>query len=114
VIWVVQSIQFGYICYVGGGDKIRLWEDTGSVPPCVVQFFEIYAICNEQGKTIKQIWDESKLKVSFRRNFNSSLMQLWNELEAVATIIVFIDNPNSLIWQFKNSGVCSTSSLYYH
>jgi hypothetical protein len=27
-MWAVQSIQFGYKCSVGGGDKIRFWEDT--------------------------------------------------------------------------------------
>jgi hypothetical protein len=46
-------------------------------------------LCNEQGKTIQQIWDGSTLKLTFRKNFSVSLMQQWYELEVIATSISF-------------------------
>jgi hypothetical protein len=53
VMWAVKSIKFGYRWHLGNGKRIRFWEDTwvGNSPLCV-QFFEIYAICNEQGSTV--------------------------------------------------------------
>jgi hypothetical protein len=62
--------------------------------------------------TIQSIWDGSQLKLTFRRNFNSSLMHLWYELEAIANNIFFCLSPNALIWQYENKGAYSTSSLY--
>jgi hypothetical protein len=40
-------------------------------------------------------------------------MQLWYELEAIANnISFFFGSSDDLIWQYKNKGVYSTSSLY--
>lgn len=50
--------------------------------------------------------------LSFRRNFSPHLTSQWHDLEAISSSIVYQDNPDSLIWQYENSGVYSTSSLY--
>ena len=112
-MWAAQSIHFGYRWKIGLGDKARFWEDTWiGTSPLSVQFFDIYSLCNEQNRTVQQIWDGSQLKLTFRRNFNLRLMQQWYELEAMASSIVFDDCSDSLIWQFESNGVYSTTSLY--
>jgi hypothetical protein len=57
-----------------------------------------YILCNEHNVTLPNIWDGSQLKLTFRRNFNSALMQLWYELEAIANNISFSGLPDALIW----------------
>jgi hypothetical protein len=41
----------------GGWSQIKFWEDTwfGFVP-LVVQFWDLYCVCNEKTKTITEIW----------------------------------------------------------
>jgi hypothetical protein len=76
-----------------------------------VQFFDLFVICNEQNKTISQVWDGSTLMLSFRRNF-PPLMQLWQELEGVVSSITFSNDCDSLIWKYESIGIYSSSSLY--
>jgi hypothetical protein len=114
VMWVVQSIKFGYRWQLGDGSKVRFWEDTWfGTSPLAVQFFDIYILCNEHNMTIQNIWGGSQLKLTFRRNFNYALMHLWYELEAIANNISFYGSLDALIWKYENTGVYSTSSLYY-
>jgi hypothetical protein len=112
-MWAVNSVKFGYRWKIGDGKKVRFWEDTwfGS-SPLAVQFFPLYALSNEQGKTIHQVWDGTHLKLTFRRNFSTSLMQQWYELENVASSISFNNDIDALIWQYESGGVYSSSSLY--
>jgi hypothetical protein len=75
--------------------------------------------------TLQGIWNGSQLKLTFRRNFNSSLMQLWYELEAIANnISFFFGSSDDLIWQYKNkvfipllvftvSSILVVSNLFY-
>jgi hypothetical protein len=98
---------------VGDGTKIRFWEDTWfGTSPLSVQFWDIYIICNEQMDTLNQVWDGERLKLSFRRNFSSSLMERWRELEQIASIIFFSTDCDSLIWEYSTSGNYSSSSCY--
>jgi hypothetical protein len=53
VMWVVESVKFGYRWKVGDGRKIMFWEDTWfGTSPLAIPFFELYVVCNEQNKTI--------------------------------------------------------------
>lgn len=71
VMWAVHSLKFRYRWKIGDGTQVRLWEDTWfGTSPLAVQFFKIYEICNEQGRTVKQVWDGSNLRLPFRRNFS--------------------------------------------
>jgi hypothetical protein len=69
-------------------------------------------ICNEQNKTIAQIWDGSTLMLTFRRNFSVPLMQQWYELEGIVSMISYSEECDSLIWQYETSGEYTTSSFY--
>jgi hypothetical protein len=67
---------------------------------------------NAQGKTIKKVWDDSQLKLTFRRNFSLSLMQKWYEIEEISSSITYTSDSDVLIWQFENKGENSTLSFY--
>lgn len=71
-------------------------------------------MCREQGHTIRQTWDGEQLMLSFRRNFSPQLMSQWHGLEAISSSVVYQDNPESLIWQYENSGVYYFFSLCNH
>jgi mannosylglycoprotein endo-beta-mannosidase len=112
-MWAVNSVKFGFRWIVGDGSKIKFWEDTWfGTSPLSVQFWEIYCICNEPLATISEVWDGNSLKLTFRRNFNDSLMEQWFELEQIANNISFSEDCDSLIWTYDSSGQFSTSSCY--
>lgn len=95
------------------GPKLGFGKIPGLVPPpLAVQFFYLFVVCNEQNKTISQVWDGSTLMLTFRRNFPPALMQKWQELEEIAFSITLSDECDSLIWKYESSGVYSSSSLY--
>jgi hypothetical protein len=50
--------------------------------------------------------------MTFRRNFSSTLMQQWYDLESIATSIIFTTDIDDLLWQYESGGVYSSSSLY--
>jgi hypothetical protein len=113
VMWAAESVKFGYRWKVGDGTKIRFWEDTWfGTSPLAVQFFDLYIVCNEQNKTISQIWDGNTLMLTFRRNFPPALMQKWQELEEIVRSTTLSTECDSLIWKYESSGVYSSSSLY--
>ena len=113
MMWAAESVKFGYRWKIGSGNKVRFWEDTWfGTSPLAVQFFDIYILCNEQGKTVQSVWDGTSLKLTFRRNFSPRLMQLWYELREVAASISFSTDADALVWQYESKGVYSTSSLY--
>lgn len=82
--WALQSAKIGIMWLVGDGRKIRFWEDhwLGN-SSLAIQFWPLYVICEQQGKTISQVWDGEVLRLSFRRSVSDSLMSLWYELLSI-------------------------------
>jgi uncharacterized protein (DUF2235 family) len=103
----------GYRWKVGNGRKIRLWEDTwiGS-SSLAIQFYPLYRIINEHGKTIVELWDGHNLKVSFRRDVSESLYQSWLELVELVSTVQLTDEEDEMVWQFTSKGIYSSQSLY--
>lgn len=97
---------------VGNGVKIRFWADTWFGTSPLADQYPIYVICSEQNATISNVWDGLQLKFTFRQNFSAKLMSLWYELTAIASWISLSEEMDSLVWQFENKGVYSSSSLY--
>ena len=103
----------GYRWIVGDGRKISFWEDIWfGTAPLAVQFWDLYSIVNEQGKTIHEIWDGCQLKCTFRRTFSNEFMMKWYELEDLMQHVVLSEEKDALIWQYENNGSYSSSSLY--
>lgn len=97
----VQAAKLGYRWKVGNGKTIRLWEDTWiRNSSLAVQFWPIFRIINEHGKTIAELWNGATLKCSFRRTVNEALYQSWLEIVELVSTIQFTDEEDELVWQF--------------
>jgi hypothetical protein len=87
-MWAAQVVRMGYKWKVGNGMKIRLWEDNwlGS-SSLAIQFWPLYRIVNEKGKTLAELWDGVNLKCTFRRTVSEELYQSWPDIiELVSTV----------------------------
>ena len=73
---------------------------------------EIYILINEKGSSIADVWDGTNLKMTFRRTVSEHLMNLWEELLAIASSISFSEEKDSLIWELNSQGVYSVQTLY--
>jgi hypothetical protein len=74
-----------------------------------IQFWEIYSIINEQGITVREAWDGSNIRCTFRRTVDGSLMSQWDELVHIASSMQY--EEDAIIWQFHSSGCYSVQSL---
>jgi len=112
-MWAAQAAKLGYRWKVGNGKKVRLWEDNWLGPSSLaIQFWPLYRIVVEQGKTIADLWDGNVLKCSFRRNLSPELYGVWLEVKELVSTIHLSNDEDSLIWQFSTKGTYSSQSLY--
>jgi hypothetical protein len=68
--------------------KNHLWEDQwfGSCS-LAIQFWNLYSIVNDIGKTLKEAWDGTNLKFTFRRTVDRSTLNQWHQLIQIASSI---------------------------
>jgi hypothetical protein len=112
-MWAAQAAKMGYRWKIGNGKKIRFWEDQWSgTCSLAIQFWKLYAIVSEQGRTVEEAWDGLNFKFTFRRTVNREVMKLWEEVKQIASSIQLKDEEDSIIWQFNSSGKYSVQSLY--
>jgi hypothetical protein len=98
VLWALTAAKFGYQWMVGNGQNIKFWEDQWfGGTSLAIYFWKLYIICNEQTKTICEIWDGSELKLPFRRGFNERLMLQWEELRATVHNLNLNEEPDQLV-----------------
>jgi hypothetical protein len=97
----------------GMGKKIKFWEDhwLGN-SSLAIQFWPLYVINEQQGKTIDQVWDGETLKLSFRRSVSERLMELWFELLGIVEEVNLVEEEDQIIWSFCSNGKFSVQSLY--
>lgn len=109
----IKAAKVGYKWKIGNGQKIRLWEDhwCGN-SSLAIQFWPLYRILNEYGKTIAEIWDGFTLKCIFRRNLNDHLYQMWLEVIELVSTIQISPVEDEMVWQFSSKGTFTTQSLY--
>lgn len=111
-MWAIQAARMGYRWKVGNGKRIRFWENNWLGPSSLaIQFWPIYRVVVEKGKSIADLWDGSNLKCTFRRTFSEEMYRSWLEIVELAATISLSDEE-SLIWQFSSNGVYSSQSLY--
>jgi hypothetical protein len=76
---------------IGNGNKIRFrvnqWFGSCRL---AIQFWEVYSIVNEQGKTVEEACDGYNLKFTFRRTINRRDMDQWEVVEQIASSIHFL------------------------
>jgi hypothetical protein len=98
---------------VGDGRKIRFWGDQWfSSCSLAIQYWEIYSLVHEQGKTIREAWDGQDLRFSFRRTVDNRLMSQWLEVVQIASSLQYSEEEDTMIWKFNSSGKFSVQSLY--
>lgn len=111
--WAAQAAKLGYRWKIGNGKKVRLREDNWLGPSSLaIQFWPLYRIVVEQGKTVADLWDGNNLKVSFRRTLSPELYQSWLEVVELVSTITLSSDQDSLIWQFSSKRTFSSQSLY--
>ena len=112
-MWAAQAAKMGYRWKVGNGRKIRFWEDNwlGS-SSLIIQFWPIYRIVNEKGKTLADLWDGVNLKCTFRRTMSDEMYQSWLDIVELVATVQFYEEEDEMIWNFNTSGVYSSQSLY--
>jgi hypothetical protein len=87
----------GYRWQVGNGKRIRFWEDQWfGACSLAIQFWKLYVIVNEQGKTIYEAWDGVNLRFTFRRTVNRELLEMW-ELKQITSSIHKKDEDDGII-----------------
>lgn len=108
-----QAAKMGYKWKIGNGRKIRLWEDNwlGS-SSLAIQFYPLYRIVNEKGKSLAELWDGVNLKCTFRRTVSQELYQCWLEIVELVATVQFTEEEDEMVWQFTTSGEYSSQSLY--
>jgi hypothetical protein len=113
VLWAKQAAQMGYSWQVKDGKSVRFWEDKWfGNSSLAIQYWPLYVIVNEKGKTVAEAWDGSSLKFTFRRNVSPQLMEMWLELLGIAESINFSEEPDAVVWRFTSNGRYSVQSLY--
>jgi hypothetical protein len=77
VLWAAKAAKLGFRWQLGSGRKIRFWEDLW-FGTCflAIPFWDIYSIVNEQGCTVRDVWDGVNLKFTFRRTVDRESMDL--------------------------------------
>jgi hypothetical protein len=110
VLWAFIAAKFGYQWLVGNGKNIKFWEDQwfGSTS-LAIHFWEL---CNEQTKSINEIWDGEELRLSFRRCFDEKLFLQWEELKAIVQQLQLTDAPDQMVWKLNSTRVYSSLFLY--
>lgn len=112
-MYATQAVKMGYKGKVGNGKRIRFWEDNWlSSSSLAIQFYHLYRIVHEKGKTLVELWDGANLKCTFRRTLSQDLLQSWLELVELTAMVQFSEEEDEMVWQFNSSGVCSSQSLY--
>jgi hypothetical protein len=103
----------GYRWQIGNGKKVCFWEDQWfGTCSLAIQFWKIYVIVKEHGRTVDEAWDGVNLKFTFRRTVDRELWESWEELKQIASSIHKTDEEDVIIWQFNSSGRYSVQSLY--
>jgi len=79
--------------------KIRFWEDNwlGS-SSLAIQYYPLYRIVNDKGKTIANLWDGINLQCTFRRNVSSDLYQSWLDIVELVFSVDLSDEEDEMIW----------------
>jgi hypothetical protein len=57
-------------------------------------------IVNEKGISLRDVWDGVNLRMTFTRTVDSRLM-MWLELVQIASVVEFIEEDDSIIWQYR-------------
>jgi hypothetical protein len=88
----------GYRWKICNDRKVRFWEDCWfGTCSLAIQFWEVYSIINEHGKTVRDAWDGHHLRFTFKRTVDSRLMALWQEILQIVNDLQLKDEEDAII-----------------
>jgi hypothetical protein len=67
---------------------------------------------NEQGITIRDVWDGVHLRLTFKKTVDQETLTQWEELMQIASSIQLSEDDDAIIWQYTSSGKYAVQSLY--
>jgi hypothetical protein len=112
-MWALQAARMGIKWRVGNGRKVRFWEDIWFGNSSLeTQFWPLYVINDQQGKTISQVWDGHILRLTFRRSVSENLMNMWYNMLSIVEDLNLQEDDDQIIWSFSSNGKFSVQSLY--
>jgi len=98
VLWAIKAAKMGIRWTIGNGHKIRFWEDIWfGNSSLATQFWPLYIINEQHGKTIAEVWDGETLKLSFRRTVSERIMQMWFELLEIVEDVVLLEDEDQIM-----------------
>ena len=77
-----------------------------------ILYWPLYVINEQQGKTVKEVWDGENLMLTNRRSLSEHLMNLWWELVGLMSDINLFEEDDQIVWAYSSSGNYYVQSLY--
>jgi hypothetical protein len=112
VMWSLQAAKMGMKWLVGNGRKIRFWEHIWfGNSSLATQFWPLYIINEQHGKTISQVWNGRMLMLSFWRAVSENLMNMWYDLLGIVENLTLHEECDHIIWSYNSNGRFSVQSL---
>lgn len=100
IMWASRAAKLGYQWIVGDEKSIRIWEDQWFGGSSLgIQFWDLYAICNEHMATLAEVWDGREIKVSFRRTFGPRLLEQWDDFSQIVSAVVLTTKRDQMMWK---------------
>jgi hypothetical protein len=65
-------------------------------------YWPLYVINEQQGSTIREVWDGVNLKLTFRRTVSEQVMNLWWELVGLLDSIILSSEDDTIIWTYNS------------
>ena len=104
-MWALQAGRMGIKWLVGNGRKVRFWEDIWfGNSSLTTQFWPLYVINEQQGKTISQVWDGHVLRLTFRRSVSENLVNMWYNMLSMVEDLNIQEDDDQIIWSFSSNG----------
>jgi hypothetical protein len=98
IVWAAKAAKMSYKWKIGDERKVRFWEDQWfKTCSLSIQFWEVYSIVNEQGKTVREAWDGSNLKFTLRRTVDMRVWNQWLEVVQIASNLEIREEEDAII-----------------
>ena len=77
-----------------------------------ILYWPLYVINEQQGKSVREVWDGENLMLTFRRTVSEQGMNLWWELVNLMSEVTISEEEDQIIWAYSSSEKYSVQSLY--
>ncbi|WP_288443208.1 hypothetical protein, partial [uncultured Serratia sp.] len=98
---------------VNNGRRTSFWDDVWLLQvPLRVYFEDLYKINEQQGGTVREIWQEGEWCLTFRRNWEGVSWDNWVELKSLLEGVEIKEGWDELKWALDEKNGYSSKSLY--